>query len=173
MEIVKHTSLEESKDVVETLKWKIDMVEGKDKEAALADYIGLAIDNLTNKKDYLKSLADEIKNEIKRIDGQIMSIKHGAGEFLLGNGIKKLKGGIVSSVTVIEPKDEKTEPIIKQEVVVTGTEKEVNDALLALGLAEVKDVRVEKVIPAKPATIRVNKRKVVVPEVISGGQNKH
>ena len=166
MKLTKHTSLETSTEIIDTLQWKLDTIEGKDHEAVLADYIALAVDNLTNKKDYLKSLANEIRAETKRIDGQITSIKQGAGQFLLDNGIEKLNGGIVSSVTVTKPKDATVTTTTTEKIVVTATKEQVNDALIALGFAEVKQVETEKVIEAKPATIRINKRKIAVPEIV-------
>ena len=172
MKLTKHTSLETSTEITDTLQWKLDNIGDKDKEAVLADYIALAVDNLTNKKDYLKSLGNEIRAETKRIDRQILSIKQGAGEFLLDNGIVKLSGGYVSSITVSYPKEATVTKTTTEKIVVTATKEQVNEALIALGFAEVKQIETEKAIEAKPATIRINKRKIAIPEVVESKEVK-
>jgi hypothetical protein len=167
MKIVKHTSLEETKDVKDTLQWKLTTIEedGRPTEEALADYIAFALDNIQNKRGYLKDVVKQIQAEGKRLDAQAKAIKEGAAEFLIENGIEKLNGGFVSSVTVTPAKDEKITIEEVEEYVVTASENEVRDLLLSMDMAEVRKTTREKITKASPATIRINKRKIQVPEV--------
>jgi len=70
---------------------------------SVADYMALAIDNLSTKIDKIKQAENELKALKKDITAQIETVKIGSAKWLTEYGIDKLNGLIVSSVTVARP----------------------------------------------------------------------
>lgn len=165
--IFKHASIETSKDVKETLGWKMEALKADNLpvDTGLADYIAFATDNLEGQKRQLKAAEEEIKKRLKGIDSQIESIKVDGASFLLEAGIDKLEGVICSSVSVTAAKEEKREEVEQQEFKINIPEDELQELLIALGKAEMVTVKKEKVTKAQPAKLRINKRKVAAAEV--------
>jgi len=155
----KKTSLEVSTDPTETLRWKLERLQEDNLpvEAGLADYIALAVDNLEAKAAYLSEVEKQIKEEKKRIKEQEAAIKTAAAEFIKKFGADRLEGAIVSSVTVTKPKEATT----KRKLKLLQPKKAIDEFLVAEGLAEWEEVEV----PPAPASVRINRRKVIVPEI--------
>ena len=70
----------------------------------VADYIAFGIDNLQATIDRIKGAEAELKAIKAEAEAQIALIKSGASEWLSESGIDSLKGDIISSVKVTQPK---------------------------------------------------------------------
>lgn len=166
--VFKHAHVETSKNVQETLAWKMEALKADNLpvDTGLADYVSFAVDNLEGQARQLKAAKDEIARREKAIKDQIESIKVDGAAFLLGEGIDKLDGVICSSVSVTAAKDEKKEEIEFEEFQINIPEDELRDLLIALGKAEMVTKKKEKITKAQPAKLRINKRKVQPAEVV-------
>lgn len=164
---IKHTNLETTQDVKDTLEWKIQEIEKKGLpiDSGLADYIAFSIDNLENQLLQLKLIKNEVADREKAIKSQIEAIKVDGAAFLLGNGLEKLEGVICSSVTVTQGKESEIIPTTETKFVMSITQTELEELLIGLGKAEYKEVITEKITNEIPAKIRVNKRKVLIGQI--------
>jgi hypothetical protein len=160
MELIKATSLETTPNVIETLEWKINSLIEQDKNVSngLADYFGIGLGNIDAQLAQLDELSKEISDRKKALKAQITTIKEEGAHFLEMQGIDKLDGVLTSSVTITKGKPESTKTKFKLLV----DKKESEEFLVNSGLAvyEVVDV------PATKDTIRVNKRKIALSEVV-------
>lgn len=151
-EVQKHTSLEmaieNGKTVAEVLDWKVqDATEkGLPIEATVADYIALAIDNIDRQIERLDAYKKSIKEAKAILKSNRDLTKADIYDWLKGNGIDKLTGLCVSSISL---KDEGVS--ITNKVIVDVS----NDELLERNLAHM-----EEVIKPIARTIRINKKKV-------------
>lgn len=162
IELLKPTSLETTADVKECLSWKITRLteEGKNVSTGLADYLYLGVDNLEKQLSQLKELEAEIKARKSAINGQITAIKTEGALFLKDNGIEKLEGVLTSSVTVTKEKPAGA----KKRLTLLVPKAESEKFLVESGLAVYESVEV----PPTPSMIKINKRRVHVPEVEDG-----
>ena len=160
MELLKPTSLETSKDIQETLQWKISVLQEDEKNISngLADYVSLSLDNLSGQLSQLKDVDIEIKARRKDITTQITLIKEEVAHFLTESGIDRLDGILSSSITLQKGKPAGTKKVFELLV----PKKESEAFLVDAGLA----VFVEKEVPVSPDTLRVNKRKLHATEVV-------
>lgn len=151
-EVQKHTSLEmaisEGKTVAEVLDWKVQEAteKGLPIEATVADYIALAIDNVDKQIEHLEAYEKSIKEAKAILKSNLSLIKSDVYDWIKNNGIDKLTGLCVSSISL---KDEGVS--ITSKVIIDVT----NDELLERNLAHV-----EEVIKPIARTIRINKKKV-------------
>jgi len=131
---------------------------------ATADYIGFSISNL---ESGIARIEDNIKlmQEIRsRAKDQIETIKMGTSKWLLENGVEKIEGDIISSITVMEKvptqkviiEDEKLIDVSYCKLVADTTliKKAINEGIEVLG------ARLE-VTHNEPST-RLNKKKIKV-----------
>ena len=131
---------------------------------ATADYIGFSISNL---ESGIERIEDNIKlmQEIRsRAKDQIETIKMGTSKWLLENGVEKIEGDIISSITVMEKvptqkviiEDEKLIDVSYCKLVADTTliKKAINEGIEVLG------ARLE-VTHNEPST-RLNKKKIKV-----------
>ena len=159
--ITYHTSLEETNSVVETMQWKLENIkaDGKDIENSIADYVAHTMNNLNNKEDYVKSAIKEAQTALKAIQEQKHDVGVGVASFMAEFGADKLKGVTwCSSISVTKGK----EPTTKKKFVTNLTTKEKEQLIIDAGLGYYEDVEV----PATQSSVRVNKRKVLIPEVV-------
>lgn len=151
-EVQKHTSLEmaisEGKTVAEVLDWKVQEAteKGLPIEATVADYIALAIDNVDKQIEHLEAYEKSIKEAKAILKSNLSLIKSDVYDWIKNNGIDKLTGLCVSSISL---KDEGVS--ITNKVIVDVS----NDELLERNLAHM-----EEVIKPIARTIRINKKKV-------------
>ena len=160
MELLKPTSLETSPNVVETLNWKINSLVEQDKNVSngLADYIGMGLDNLDAQLAQLDEVAKEINERKKALKAQITEIKEQGAYFLESQGIDRLDGVLTSSVTINKGKDPGEKLVFKLLV----PKKESEQFLADSGLAVFESVET----PGTKDTIKVNKRKIALSEVV-------
>lgn len=128
-----------------------------------ADYIGLAIENIDTSIARIDEAIKELYSIKKDIKSQQETIKIGASKWLSDNGIDKLQGDRISSVTV-SPKKESIEVAISDEdaCINAGYFKTVIDKT-SLKNALVNGANIdgaELEVTYSEDTIRVNKRKV-------------
>lgn len=150
-EVQKHTSLEmaieEGKTVKEVLDWKVQ--EANDKglpiEATIADYIGLAIDNIESAIAKLDAYEKDIKEAKAILKSNRDLTKADVYDWMKECGMDKLKGICVSSISI---KDEGVSATNKVVIDVT------NEELLERNLAHL-----EESIKPIARTIRINKKK--------------
>lgn len=165
--ITKHASLETSGDVVDTLFWKLQNLKeaGLPVDTSLADYIAFSSDNLEAQLAQLKAVKQEVAQREKAIKIQLDRIKEDGATFLLDNGLDRLDGVICSSVTVTKAKESVTTITESKEFVMNISQAELEELLIGLGKAEIKTVKTEKTSNNIPAKLKINKRKVITPEV--------
>ena len=99
---VVETRLENSENIAEVLKYKIDEYnqKGLPVEQSLADYIALGISGFDEKISKLKEYKKQIDETIKELQRQKQEASLQIAEWFEANDIDKLKGVAVSSVTV-------------------------------------------------------------------------
>ena len=167
MLITKHSNLETTADVKDTLEWKIQTIEDAKLpvDSGLADYIAFSLDNLENQLLQLKSIKTEVSDREKAIKSQIEAIKVDSATFLLEAGLEKIEGVICSSVSVSKGKESEIIPTIEKQFIMNISQAELEELLIGLGKAEYREVTIEKVTNEIPPKIRVNKEKVLVGEI--------
>ncbi len=147
MNIKKKTSLQTAENVKDVLDWKLQQLEDENLpvEAGLADYIALGMSGYDDEIAKLKEYKKKISEAIRQIEEQRADTGKQIAEWLEEQGVDKLKGVAVSSVTIKEPSVSITKKIVwdidKEEAV----EK---------GLAHYEE-NIKKI----PAGIRVNKKR--------------
>ena len=87
-------------DVLAILDAKLEATSG----AGVVDYIGLATDHIEAKKEELSKHIKILQDMKKDEDARLTFIKEESAKWLEGNGIEKLDGLIVSSITINETK---------------------------------------------------------------------
>ena len=132
-----------------------------------ADYIGLAIENIDNSITRIDDAIKELQAIKKDMKSQQDTIKIGSAKWLSDNGIDKLQGDRVSSVT-ISPKKESVELIVTNEeaCINAGHFKTVLDKTslkhALIDGAEIDGASLE--VTYSEDTLRVNKRKAKLSE---------
>lgn len=128
----------------------------------VADYIGLANDNILSAIERLKKAENELKAIRVEAERQLDIINEGAAEWLQDSGVDKLSGDRVSSVSVLDRE-------FKEDLIVTDEEHLINAGYFKTVLdktaiknaikdgAEVEGACIE--ITHLPAKARVNRRK--------------
>ena len=175
MNLLKKPSLQETVDVIDTLKWKVQTIEekGLPVESSLADYVDLAISNLTNELNYITDIKKQITDREKAIKAQIETIKIDGAVFMQNLGCDKLEGVICSSITVTKAREASTEENTTKVFTPLISDEEIQELLLALGKAEMQSITETETVKALPAKLRVNKRKIANAEVIEEKQNEN
>lgn len=160
----KHTSLEKSPDIVDTLNWKLKALEDEDRplEESIADYIGFTLGNLQQSISSKKFYIEELKKLIGVDEMQIENIKTDGVKFLEQMGVNKLQGHIVSSITISKGKKAQEKSTRKLKYLVTV--EEIEELLITLGKAEYETVTT--LSDAIPPKLRVTPRKVKSVEVL-------
>lgn len=169
MKLIKKTSLEQSSSIIDTLEWKISTIEekGLPVESGLADYIAQAISNLENEDIYLKDVISQIKDRRNEIKQQLDNIKINGAEFIKSIGAEKLLGSaFCSSISINKGKESEEKEEHEEVFNLLITEDEAKELLIALGKAEIKKIISIKKTNYVPDKIRVNKKKIIDPEVV-------
>jgi hypothetical protein len=145
----KHTRLEviAPDEVGAVLEYKTQELQEKGLpiEQGLADYIAFGLQNIDDEIEKLKNYKKAIDEKIKEMQEQKTQVSERVAEWLESNGIDKLKGTYVSSVT-IKPESER-----KSKKFVLDVDKE---ALVKLGVAHY-----EEVVTPTPKQVKINKKR--------------
>lgn len=95
---------------LETLKYEVsEILEKKASEvgsAGVVDYVAFAIENLNNNIGNAKKVKRELDAYIKDLSSNIDTIKQDTAKWLRDNGIGKLEGMGISSLTTYDPEPE-------------------------------------------------------------------
>jgi len=168
MQLTKKTSLEKTDDVADTLNWKVKTITKASLpiESGLADYIAFSVDNLQNEIDYLADLKKQISDKEKDLKSQIEYIKVEGAKFLTESGIERLDGNICSSVTIIAEKEAKDTEETKKVFTPLIPNEEIEELLIGLGKAELKNITTTKTSDFIPAKLKINKQKKKKEDVI-------
>ena len=124
-----------------------------------ADYIGLSLNEIKSKIDTLSSDISELQTLKKRLSNALDIAKVQVAEIFLANGIDRIDGNIISSLTLTNPTSKtKDEIIIKNE-----------DALINLGYVKfsVDLEAVEKALSTKEGKKELKKLVDVTPITIT------
>ena len=147
---IKNTRLEiiPKEEIISLLDAKIEEFKEKNLpvEESLTDYIALGFTNIDEEIEKLKNYKKMLDEKIKELTIKKQEISEEVANYLENNlGVDKLKGVIVSSIT-IKPEREK---ITKKFVL--DVDKE---ALIELGVAHYEETKT-----ISPKQIKINKRK--------------
>jgi len=83
----------------------------------VTDYIGTALDNIDSAKDRIANAIKQLQDVKKGLEQQEEVIKCEVAKWLVNNGIDKIQGDVISSITVFD-KAPKQEVIIENEAVI-------------------------------------------------------
>ena len=124
-----------------------------------ADYIGLSLNEIKNKIDTLSSDISELQTLKKKLSNALDIAKVQVAEIFLSNGIDRIDGNIISSLTLTNATSKtKDEIIIKNE-----------DALINLGYVKfsVDYEAIEKALTTKEGRKELKKYVDVIPITVS------
>lgn len=112
MEIQYKTTLETLKhDVASTLDYKLKATSSQ----SVADYVAFACDNLEENIKRAKEAKKELDQYIKEQTSAIETVKEGTSKWLTDNGIDKLEGMRISSLTTYTPKESESFKILDED----------------------------------------------------------
>jgi len=87
---------------------------------ATVDYVGFALDNITSQKERIKQAIAELRDVQKSLEFQEDVIKIGVSEWMSDNGIDKINGDRISSITILDKKESKELIVDNEEAVVNA-----------------------------------------------------
>lgn len=130
---------------------------------ATVDYIGFALENIESAKDRIKNAINELRQVSKGLDDQAEIIKAGVSDWMTSNGVEKLKGDRISSISVFDKKESKELVIDSEEAVINAgyfkmvADKTAAKEALLNGIA-VDGCHIE--ITYQEPSIRLNKKRL-------------
>jgi hypothetical protein len=158
--LIRATSLETSPNIKDTLNWKLDRIREEDENVSkeLADYFGLAFRSVEEDIEKIDRVMAEFKARKEQLKKQHLAMKEDGALWLEEMGIERLDGRYISSVTINKGKPERNKTVFTLLV-----DKKASEAFLAdSGLGVYESVEV----PATKDTLKVNKRKLALSEVV-------
>lgn len=93
----------------------------------VADYVGFVIDSLDDRTKKIDEAIKELQEAKKAINSQTELIKIGVSEWLTENGIDKLQGDVISSISTFNKKE-------SYELVVMDEEAVINDGYFKMSI---------------------------------------
>jgi len=135
-----------------------------------ADYVGLSLNELKNKIDYLSSNIKDLQNLKKQLTESLDIAKTLTAEVFTTNGVDRVEGGIISSLTLSKATSKVEETItVKDSNAVMGLgyvklsvdEDAIEQAIKTkVGLEELDEfISVNSITVTTPAKVKVNKKK--------------
>ena len=162
MIIKKETSLEiQSQDTKETLNWKLEQLTNNNLpiEQGMADYIYFGVSNIDAKIKQLKAYKDEILKEVKNLETYKSSVSEEIAEWIQSQGIDKLNGLEVSSITINKGSEEIEETIETVKFVLDVDNDRMEKYLVENSLAHYEKIATTKVTLASKDKIRINSKR--------------
>lgn len=138
-----------------------------------ADYVGLSLNELKNKIDYLSTNIKELQALKQRLNESLEIAKVLTADVLIKNGVDRIDGTILSSLTLTkESTTTKQKITVKDENAVMGlgyVKFSVDDEAIAKVVDENSDaikelsefITVEKIETTNPAKIKINTKRAV------------
>ncbi len=127
----------------------------------MADYILFTVENIEDKRTRMKSAIKEFQGLLKDLDGQEQMVKEEIATFFAEQGIDRLEGDRVSSITV-------TQPAPKKKLIVHDKDFFMREGYTKVSLDETKikndidlfDVEMAEMEVVEFATkVKINKRR--------------
>jgi hypothetical protein len=137
-----------------------------------ADYVGLSLNELKHKIDFLSSNIKELQAYKKRLNESLEIAKTLTAEVFSKNGVDRIDGTIISSLTLTKP-SQKTKEFLtisnEAEVISKGYVKFSVDEEAVLKVMKTKDgleeldkyVSVHSITESTPAKIKVNTKRAI------------
>jgi hypothetical protein len=137
-----------------------------------ADYVGLSLNELKHKIDFLSSNIKELQAYKKRLNESLEIAKTLTAEVFSKNGVDRIDGTIISSLTLTKP-SKKTKEFLtisnEAEVISKGYVKFSVDEEAVLKVMKTKDgleeldkyVSVHSITESTPAKIKVNTKRAI------------
>lgn len=137
------------------------------------DYVGLSLNELKSKIDSLTKDISELQAYKKKLSSALDIAKELTAEVLINNGIDRIDGNIISSLTLTKPSTTTKQKItVKDENAVMGlgyVKFSVDDEAIAKVVAEnsesLKDlsgfISIEKIETVNPAKVKINTKRAV------------
>ena len=103
------TALEGNDSISDALDWKLQQIQNSDlpMEQGLADYIALGVGNIEEKINELKNYKKMIDSEIRQLNDHKSTVSVECAKWIQSQGLDKLNGVAVSSVTITKGTAEK------------------------------------------------------------------
>lgn len=149
----------EKKEIVNVLNNKLATTSPQ----GLVDYIGFSIENLNDRLERLKVAKEELALIEAQTKAQIEYIKLETATFFESNGIAKIEGDRISSITTYNPKPtEKLHYTDEKALIDMGYAKITLDKTAVKNA--IKDGKIDKHLAyitqeLKPTTIKINKKR--------------
>lgn len=162
MLIKKETALEiQSQDTKETLNWKLEQLTSNNLpvEQGMADYIYFGVSNIDAKIKQLKAYKDEILKEVRNLEAYKSAVSEEIAEWIQGQGVERLEGLEVSSITINQGSEKKEETSESVKFVFDVPNTTYQEFLVENGLAHYEKVTTTKVTLATKDKIRINSKR--------------
>ena len=162
MLIKKETSLEiQNQDTKETLNWKLEQLTKNNLpvEQGMADYIYFGVSNIDAKIKQLNAYKDEILKEVKNLETYKSTVSEEIAEWIQSQGVERLEGLEVSSITINQGGEEKEETNETFKFVFDVPEAHYQEFLVENGFAHWEKNTTTKVTLATKDKIRINTKR--------------
>lgn len=147
-------------DIQDVLNWKLIQYQDNGIPIdVLSDYMAKGIDEIESKKNELENYKKMIDNEIKTLKEHSKIAKTECAKFMTENGVDRLTGIEVSSITLTKPIEEKQEEVEKKIFICDLTKQEINDFLVMQNMARYETTKSTKITAAVDQMIKINKRR--------------
>lgn len=148
--------LTEDDNVLDALNWKLSKIQADNLPiSSITDYIYNGLNSLDTEAEQIDNYIAELKERKATLKAKKQKISEGVATFFIANGVEKLDGSVISSITLTAPKEatKKVKQVFKTEL----SKDEINAFLASNGKGEfIEDT---EDVEAKPATIRINKKR--------------
>jgi dihydroneopterin aldolase len=162
MTLTKKTSLQTiGTDIKETMEWKLKQLESKNLpvEQGLADYIYLGMSGIDNEIEQLLNYQITIDDKINELKANKQATSEKLAEWIELQGLDKLNGISVSSITINKGKESVTTVKKIEELKLNKSLEDCHKFLIENGLAELVEKEKESVSKATNTTIKINKKR--------------
>lgn len=162
MELAKRTSLEKVDTTIkETLDWKLEQLKSKNLpvESGLADYIAFGVENIDNDISQIDNYIKQLQAEKKAKATHKTKVLEEVAEWLQGQGLAKINGVIVSSITInkgLEATETKSTNKVFENYL---SEEETHQLLIDTGNGCLRDVETIETTKATQDKIKINKKR--------------
>ena len=133
--------------------------------AGLADYVGFTIETIEDSKDRIKVAIADLKMLLQAAEGQEKIIKAEVRNLLEINGIDKIQGDRISSITLFDPAPKKKLVVLDKEAAIEAGFAKVSVDTTALKKAveagEVDEEVAVLEVEHQENSIKVNRRKQI------------
>mgnify|MGYP003644518779 CR=1 FL=1 len=147
-------------DVQDILNWKIQQYKELNIPIdVLSDYIFKGVNEIEEKKIQLQNYKKMIDNEIQELILHDKKVKTECAKFMSENGIDKLTGIEISSITITKEKLGTHKRIEIKEFVCDMSRNEINDFLVTQNMGSYKKSNSTEITLGSEAFIKINKRK--------------